>query len=446
MLKEYFKNIKGGSVGFVGCGVSNKPILEMALRYGLKCTVRDKKPLSDMQEWLDANGVTCVYGEGYLDGISEGTLFLSPAVRPDLPQLLSASENGCYITTEMEEFLKYCPCKTIGITGSDGKTTTSTLIAAVLRESGKNVLLGGNIGKNLFCMLDDIKPDDMAVLELSSFQLMKMHFSPSVAVVTNIAPNHLDWHKDMQEYVDAKLTICRYQSGSDLLVLNADDKYADIFASKSRAKVIYTSVKRSLQSGVSYDGKAIMMNGAYVLSDDGIMLPGIHNRANLCQAIAATSAYADIKDIKKVAAEFAGVEHRCEFVRELGGVKYYNSSIDSSPSRTSACLKAFNKKVICICGGYDKKIPFAPLAEVCLEKAKYVVLVGATSDKIAAAFDEAGFKSYIRESSFEDAVNAASKIAEAGDIVVLSPACASFDLFKNFAERGNRYKELVNKL
>lgn len=446
MLKEYFESIKGGKIGFVGCGVSNKPILEMALSYKLKAVVRDKKPLTEMQDWLDENNVSCVYGEGYLDDIDEGTLFLSPAVRPDIPQLVGAAENGCYVTTEMEEFLKYCPCKTIGVTGSDGKTTTATLIATVLRTAGKRVLLGGNIGKNLFCLLDDIKSDDIAVLELSSFQLMKMHYSPSTAIITNIAPNHLDWHKDMQEYVDAKLTLCKYQTEVDLLVLNADDAYADIFESHSCAKVVYTSAERALQSGISFDGKDILIDGVPAINTAEIMLPGLHNRAHYCQTIAATAEFADIASVKKVAAEFAGVEHRCEFVRELNGVKYYNSSIDSSPSRTAACLSAFDKKVICICGGYDKKIPFAPLAQICNKKAKFVVLVGATSDKIAAAFDEVGFKDYVRKSSFESAVTAASRIAESGDIVVLSPACASFDLFKNFAERGNRYKELVNKL
>jgi len=446
MLREYFDKYKGQKIGFVGCGVSNMPILQLACSLGLQTVVRDRKALTDIEPALDALGVIKVFGNDYLNDIDEAIVFLSPAVRDDLPQLVEASKRGVKITTEMGEFFDMCPCPIFAVTGSDGKTTTTTLTAKLLESAGINVHLGGNIGKNLFCELDDISKDDVAVVELSSFQLMKMHLSPTNAAVTNISPNHLDWHKGMDEYVSSKKNICKYQTASCRLVLNADDKYASEFAIATKAKVIYTSVTKMLKNGVCYYDGAIYKNGQKIIDGDQIILPGIHNRANYCEAIALTDGYVDDSTVVKLATTFGGVEHRCEFIRQKDGVKFYNSSIDSSPSRTTACLSAFNQKVICICGGYDKKIPFEPLADICLKKAKKVVLVGATKDKIKEAFDKVGFSDYVLTDDFKSAVDAAVSLAKDGDIVVLSPACASFDLFKNFAERGNTFKKLINEL
>lgn len=445
MLKEYFAPYVGRTVGFIGCGVSNMPILRLAASCGVKTVVRDRKALTDIDTELRSLGSVRIYGDGYLDGINEDLLFLSPGVRGDIPELLSAAENGTKVTTEMSEFFDMCPCPIIGITGSDGKTTTTTLISKLLEASGRKVHIGGNIGKNLFCELDGISENDIAVVELSSFQLMKMHRSPDIAVVTNLAPNHLDWHKDMREYIEAKKNICRFQSASSILVLNADDSYADEFAAVSPAKKIYTSVSK-VTDGVYYKDGTVYRGGNAVLSRGDIILPGIHNIANYCQAIAAVGSLVTDERIKGVAQTFAGVEHRCELVRIKDGVRYYNSSIDSSPSRTAACLNAFESKVICICGGYDKKIPFEPLAEVCKRKAKKVILCGATAEKIKKAFDDAGFCDYVTVGTLSEAVEAAHAMALPGDTVVLSPSCASFDAFKNFAERGEKFKQLVNML
>lgn len=446
MLRDYFKKYKNKTIGFIGCGVSNMPILRLASSFGIKTVVRDKKVLADIDNELQTIGAVRIYGDNYLEDINEELLFLSPGVRDDLPEIKCAVSNGTRVTTEMNEFFINCPCPIIGITGSDGKTTTTTITAKLLEEAGYNVHLGGNIGKNLFCELDNISKDDIAVVELSSFQLMKMHISPDVAVITNVAPNHLDWHTGMDEYVDSKKNICRFQSADGRLILNADDTYAAEFAAESKAQICYTSVSKTLNRGVYYHDGAICRNQTQILSCGDILLPGIHNIANYCQAIATVDDLVTDEQIKHVAQTFNGVEHRCELVRIKDGVRYYNSSIDSSPSRTAACLNAFEDKVICICGGYDKKIPFEPLAEVCKRKAKKVILTGATAQKIKNAFDDAGFSDYLTAQNMQDAVSIAHSIAKDGDIVVLSPACASFDAFKNFAERGNIFKTLINDL
>ncbi len=447
MLFEYFEKYQNKKIGFVGCGVSNLPILRLAASYGIRTVVRDKKKLSeDVDKELQALGAERKYGDRYLDDISESILFLSPGVRSDLPQLIKASMSGVKITTEMSEFFDLCPCPIFAVTGSDGKTTTTTIISKLLTEAGYNVYLGGNIGINLFCELDNIKKTDYAVVELSSFQLMKMHTSPRCAVVTNISPNHLDWHTDMDEYIRAKMNICRYQRRGDSLVLNFDDPHTTKFVHASAAKCVFTSAHHRIRSGVYYSDGYIWRDGKMLMPRSTIILPGVHNVANYCEAIAAVGKLVTDEQIIKVASTFGGVEHRCELVRVKDGVRYYNSSIDSSPSRTSACLRAFDGKVICICGGYDKKIPFEPLAEVCIEKAKKVILTGATADRIQEAFDKAGFKDYVRADDLESATKLAESIAEDGDVVVLSPACASFDAFRNFAERGEIFKKIVNSL
>lgn len=444
MLKEYTDKYRGKKVGFVGLGVSNLPVVERFIASGAKCIVRDKKDLSDNEHFteLALKGVKFVCGEGYLDGITESLLFLSPAVRPDLPGIEAARRNGTYITSEMEEFFRFCPCKIIAVTGSDGKTTTTTLISKLLEASGKRVFLGGNIGSNLFDKLDEINKNDYAVVELSSFQLMKMDISPDIAVITNIAPNHLDWHRDMEEYVDSKCDIFRFQNERSLLVLNADDEYCRSFAKNAKGEVRFIS-GAGREAFISFDDTGIKKGNEILVSDDEIKIVGRHNRYNYSEAYCAVCDIVPPECLKKVAREFGGVEHRIEFVRELNGVKYYNSSIDSSPSRSQACLNSFKDKVIVIAGGYDKNIPYAPLGPLYADKVRFAVLCGATAKKIAAALNDYGFSDYITVDDFEEAVNAAKDRALPGDSVVLSPASASFDMFKNFAERGNRFKEIV---
>jgi UDP-N-acetylmuramoylalanine--D-glutamate ligase len=445
LLLEYAKTFKDKKVGFIGLGVSNTPILRLLLQAGAVCSVRDMKALPPEEaEALTREGVAIHCGETYLEGIDEEYLFLSPAVRSDLPKLAEAKERGTVLTNEMEEFFRLCPCPIIAVTGSDGKTTTTTLIAKLLEAEGKTVHLGGNIGRNLLCELDAMTKDHFAVVELSSFQLMKMTRSPMIAVVTNISPNHLNWHVDMEEYVSAKESIFLFQQAENKLIVNKDDSYATRCASKAKGKVKFTSGKE--KADVWFDERGIYRGETLVVKDTEIRLVGIHNRYNYAQAICATEGLVSDEAIRKVARDFGGVEHRCEFVREKDGVKYYNSSIDSSPTRTAACVNSFKVPLVVICGGYDKNIPLEPLGELFPGRVKHAVLCGATSEKIQKVLDAVGYTAYTRVSDFEEAVKTASSLAEAGDCVVLSPAAASFDMFKNFAVRGETFKKLVQEL
>lgn len=448
MLKEYASQYKNKTVGFVGMGVSNLPVIRLFLSNGAKCVVRDKNDLSSREFYggLIASGVEFISGQDYLDDITESLLFLSPAVRPDLPGIVKAVSRGTVVTSEMEEFFRLCPCKKIAVTGSDGKTTTTTLIAKLLEAEGKKVWLGGNIGINLFATLDDITPDDFAVIELSSFQLMKLSQSPDIAVITNVAPNHLDWHKDMNEYVEAKKRIFAFQNSSSKLVLNLDDSYSEAFLKEAKGSV--STISGNTQDGDIYfneDG-IFDKNGALLVAENDIRVVGRHNRYNYAAAYSAVSDIVSVSTLRAVAGSFGGVEHRIELVRELNGVKYYNSSIDSSPSRTTACIEALKTPIVAICGGYDKHIPYDPLGELFKRKVKFTVLCGATAPKIAAVFDNVGYESYIIVDDFGLAVRTASEKADDGDSVVLTPASASFDMFRNFAERGNTFKQIVNSL
>lgn len=447
MLKEYASNYKGQKVGFIGMGVSNLPVIKLFASNGAECTVRDKNDLNGREfynELVDL-GVRFICGEHYLAGIDETLLFLSPAVRPDLKGIEEARRNGTRVTSEMEEFFRLCPCKKIAVTGSDGKTTTTTLIAKLLEAQGYKVWLGGNIGVNLFATLDEISENDYAVIELSSFQLMKLNESPDIAVVTNVAPNHLDWHTDMREYVEAKKRIFAFQNPPSLLVLNLDDEYCEEF--KGSAKGNIRTISGNTEDGdIYFNENGIYENGSCLVTDDNIRIVGRHNRYNYSAAYSAVKDLVSIETLNKVASEFGGVEHRIEFVRELDGVKYYNSSIDSSPSRTTACINAFKSPIIAICGGYDKNIPYEPLGELFKAKVKYAVLCGATAEKIAAVFDSVGYTEYEITDNFENAVRIAKDKAYFGDNVVLTPASASFDMFRNFAERGNTFKKIVNSL
>lgn len=446
MFDSYLKSYAGKRVGFVGLGVSNVPILKLLYESGAEITVRDVKDpcASEYGGLIKSLNVKVAAGDGYLDGIDEDVLFLSPAIKQFLPQLEKARADGVYITTEMQEFLKLCPCATVGVTGSDGKTTTTTLIAKLLESAGKTVHLGGNIGSNLFSRLGEIREGDFAVMELSSFQLMKMSLSPDIAVVTNLSPNHLDWHRSMDEYIDAKKNIFLFQNKNGKAVLNASDAVTASFAPLCRGKVVTFGVGEG-DFCIKADG--IYRNGRLILKDGDILLPGAHNRQNYAAAIAATEGIVGEDAITGLARTFGGVEHRIELVREKDGVRYYNSSIDSSPTRTAAALRSFPQKLIVIAGGYDKNIPLDPLGELFNEKAKAAILMGDTAPKIRAVLEAHSFGGRIVEADdMQGAVNAALSIARPGDVVILSPAAASFDKYKNFRCRGDDFKNKVNSL
>ena len=341
------------------------------------------------------------------------------------------------------------------MTGSDGKTTTTTIISEFLKAAGFNVHLGGNIGKPLLPEIESVNDDDYAVVELSSFQLISMRKSPDIAVVTNLAPNHLDIHKDMQEYIDSKKNIILHQNAFSKAVLNLDNEITNGFSDSVRGQLAKFSVKENVSNGAFLDGDTICYNDygkiTRIMNIHDIKIPGMHNVENYLAAFIATKDDVEIETMKKVAETFAGVEHRCELVREIDGVKYYNDSIASSPTRTLAGLFAFEKKVILIAGGYDKHIPFEPLAEQGYPFIKEIILMGDTRYLIKEAFDklkdEKGIEvPSIMVNSLEEAVIKAKEIAKEGDIITLSPACASFDMFPNFAVRGNKFKEIVNNI
>ena len=454
-FSEFKEFIKGKKVGVVGIGVSNIPLIHFLVELQAVVTAFDKKTyslLGQVASDFEKNGVKLVLGEDYLEGLTGfDVIFKTPSMRIDDPALLKAKDEGTYITSEMEEFIKYCPAKIFGVTGSDGKTTTTTVIYNILKKEGYKTWVGGNIGTPLFANIEEISKDDKVVLELSSFQLMTMTVSTDVAAVTNLSPNHLDIHKDMEEYIDAKKNIFKYQSDSDLIVLNKDNALTYELRKEAKGKVKFFSVREKLEDGAYFEnGKLYIMN-RMVCSRDEIKLKGMHNVENLLTAFCAVEDEVSVDSMREVAITFGGVPHRSEFVREVDGVEYYNDSIASSPTRTIASLKAFEKPVILIAGGYDKQIPFEPLAEQAYSNIKTLILVGATKYKIKEVF-ECVLKEkrisleIILAENFDEAICTAKSIAIPGDIVTLSPACASFDMFENFEVRGNKYKEIVMAL
>lgn len=455
ILKEYFSSMKGKKVAVIGLGVSNRPLVEGLLNAGVRVLVCDKRRREDFDgliEALERRGLTAALGLDYLDHLDGvDIIFRTPGLRPDVPQIEKAVASGAELTSEMEAFLDLCPCRIIAVTGSDGKTTTTTIIAGLLKAAGYRTFVGGNIGHPLLCQVDDIRPDDMVVLELSSFQLMTVRQSPSIAVVTNLAPNHLDVHKDMDEYVNAKQNIFAYQDSSDRVVLNADNEITMSFAAQARGTVTLFSRKKVLESGVYLREGTVVCNGRPVLSADGILLPGLHNLENYMAAIAAVDGLVPDEVVREFARTFGGVPHRIELVRELEGVRYYNDSIASSPSRTIAGLRSFNQKVILVAGGYDKHIPYDELGPEAVEHVKALLLTGDTAEKIKSAVLSApgyreGGPAIYDCAGLKEAVERARALAQPGDVVILSPASASFDRFKNFEERGNVFKDLVNEL
>ena len=453
-VSAYFDALRGKRIAVLGIGVSNRPLIRMLLARGLDVSAYDKTPreaLDDEVLQLERDGAALHLGADYLDGLDADVIFRTPGMRPDLPQIKRLTDRGAVLTSEMEAFFAVCPCKLIAVTGSDGKTTTTTLIAEILKHAGKTVWLGGNIGTPLLPQAERMQPEDVAVVELSSFQLMTMTQSADVAVVTNLAPNHLDVHRDMAEYVAAKENVFLHQSPDGLLILNMDNAITNGFAAKARGRVVKFSRLGVPEHGVYLQGGVIFRDGKKIMDAADIRIPGVHNIENYMAAACAVEGLASDADIDAVARSFTGVEHRIELVRELDGVRYYNDSIASSPSRTIAGLHSFPQKVILIAGGYDKHIPFDALGgEICTH-VKTLILCGATADKIRSAVTGAenyapGQPEILQADELAHAVRMAKDAAAPGDVVTLSPACAAFDQFKNFMVRGARFKELVRAL
>lgn len=453
-LDEFKYNVAGKNITVIGIGISNLPLIKYLVSLGANVTACDRRSAEDLGEnytELENLGVKFNLGDGYLNNLSGDMIFKTPGMRYDVPELLKAKENGSIVTSEMEVFFDVCPSHIIAVTGSDGKTTTTTLIHKMMTDAGYKTWLGGNIGNPLLTDTEKMKENDWVILELSSFQLHTMRKSPEIAVITNISPNHLDMHKDYKEYIDAKKNIMLYQNEGDTLIVNADNQVTADIGKSANGAVKYFS--RNGMADVYLDRNIIKRGIVEILNIKDIKIPGMHNVENYMAAIAAVSGLVSKEVIVNVAKTFGGVEHRIELVRTLDGVKYYNSSIDSSPNRTINTLRVFPNKVIMIAGGKDKGIPYDEIGPALAEHVKVLILIGATSDKIQEALDAEINKTgngkdieVIRATSYEDAVNTARSKAHDGDVVLLSPASTSFDMFRNFEERGNLFKKIVNEL
>ena len=455
-FEQYFASLRGKRIAVMGLGVSNRPLVRLLLSFGCDVTGCDRTPREKLEDEvleLEQAGCKLSLGDTYLDNIAADVVFRTPGMHPGNPALVKLRENGAKITSEMEVFFELCPCNTIAVTGSDGKTTTTTLVSELLKAEGKTVWLGGNIGTPLLSFIPRMEPDHFAVVELSSFQLMDMERSATRAVITNLAPNHLDVHKDMDEYIFAKTNVYNFQKEDGLLIVNADNAITAPMVGKGETR--YFSRQKKLENGVYLADGVIYRarNGVAekVMDSSLILLPGIHNVENYMTAIAVTDGLVSDESIRHVAQTFGGVEHRIELVRVKDGVRYYNDSIASSPSRTIAGLRSFKEQVILIAGGYDKQIPFDVLGPEVCQHVKRLYLTGATAQKIYDAVvncpDYAeGKPEIVMIEDFTETVHAAAASATEGDVVLLSPACAAFDKFKNFMVRGKFFKKLVQEL
>ena len=458
-LNEFNKNIKGKKVAVIGLGVSNKPLIQYLYNLGANVTVFDNRIKEKIDEdiWNKVIELKLNYsiGDNYLNKLKGfDYIFRSPSCRPDLPEIVEEVNRGAILTSEIEQVLKLAPCKKVGVTGSDGKTTTTTLIYNILSKKYK-CFLGGNIGTPLFTKISEMRPEDIVVLELSSFQLMNMEISTDIAVVTNITPNHLNVHKDYQEYIDSKANIFLHQNDNGLLVINYDNDITKNFAKLAKGKVKYFSRREKLPNGVIFDDGIVKSCDndlrRHIIAQKDVKLRGMHNIENICAAIAATESLVDVETQKEAISQFTGVEHRLEFVREIDGVKWYNDSVSSSPVRTIAGLNSYDEKIVLIAGGRDKNLDYSIIGKTIVDNVSKLILMGETADKIKNSVEselETQHKTMpiIKVTNLKDAVLNANKLSKSGEIVLFSPASTSFDMFKNFADRGIKFKEEVMKL
>ena len=461
-LQEFNEYIKFRKVAIIGLGVSNIPLLDYFFQKKARVTVFDEREIekipNELIQKLNNYEFKYVFGKNCLKNLGSfnfNIILRSPSCLPTRKELEDASSNGALVTSEIELLMEMAPCKIIGVTGSDGKTTTTSLINSILQKGGYKTYLGGNIGTPLFTKLEEIKPQDILVLELSSFQLMGMEISPNIAVITNITPNHLNIHKDYEEYINAKKNIFKYQGEDDTVILNYDNEITRNCKKEAKGKVIFFSGKEKLDDGFIVDNKIIKECDdrirKHVLDCREVILRGEHNYENIATAFAATKDLVDIDVAVEAVKEFKPVEHRLEFVREINDVKWYNDSVSSSPTRTIAGLNSFDEEIVLIAGGYDKNLDYTPIAKPIVDKVKTLILIGQTSDKIFEAVKEELEKenkelNIYMCNSLKETVELARKSAKPGQIVLFSPASASFDMFKNFADRGNKFKKLVNDL
>lgn len=459
-LEEFNKNLFNKKVAIIGLGVSNIPLIDYIYDKKAKVTVFDdreeEKIPKEIIDKIEKYKFETSLGKDNLSKLKNfDIIFRSPSCLPTKTELEEEAKNGAIVTTEIEMLMEMCPAKIIGVTGSDGKTTTTSLIYSILKTAGYNTYLGGNIGTPLFTKLEEMKPEDVVVLELSSFQLMGMKISPHIGVITNITPNHLNIHKDYEEYIDAKKNIFKYQNENDIVILNYDNEITRNAAKEAISKVVFFSHKEKLENGFIVDGKIIKECEddirKHIIDTKDIILRGVHNYENVATALAATKTLVSPEIAVKAIKEFKPVEHRLEFIREIDRVKWYNDSVSSSPTRTIAGLNSFDEEIILIAGGYDKNLDYTPIAKPIVDKVKKLILLGQTSNKIYESVKTEAERQNVKVdiymcSSLEETVTLAKRLAKPHQVVLFSPASASFDMFKNFADRGEQFKKLVNEL
>lgn len=463
-LEEFKKEIKNKKIAVLGLGVSNIPAIEFLHKLGAYIYAHDLKDTlgENCESIKDLENVEFLLDHKCFTGLNDVDYIVrSPGIKPFTKEIEDAVKNGVILTSEMELFMELCPCKVIGITGSAGKTTVTTLVTELLKSGGYNVWQGGNIGTPLLSKIEEIQKDDIVVLELSSFQLMTMKKSPNISLITNIYEDHLDYHRSFDEYVSAKTNIFSYQGKRDVCIFNFDSEYTDKFIKMIENKnieseILYFSTNCSDIKGAYLKDNYIFLNETgkdeqKVISVNQIRLKGNKNYANVCSAICIAHDLVSIENIAKTLKEFKGVEHRLEYVDTKYGVEYYNDSISTTPGKALAALTSFDKKIILIAGGYDKNLDYSNFGELVIDSVKHVILLGNTTQKIKGAI--INNKKYrediikIKEvKTLEQAVKFASEIATNNDIVVMSPASASFDMFKSYKKRGKIFKELVDKL
>lgn len=460
-MQYEFKNkkITVMGLGLFGGGVG---VAQFLARQGARVTVTDLRNAAELSSSIkQLEGLPISYklgGHSEEDFTNADMVIVNPAVPKNSKFIQIARNNHVQIDTEINIFFKLCPAPIIGITGSNGKSTTTTLTGKILEETPRKTWIGGNIGKSLLGCLEEMKPADIVVLELSSFQLEELNHtgkSPHISIVTNISPNHLDRHANMDEYIQAKKTIILHQGSGDYAILNYDDPELREWERECKGRVLWYSAKQTMTDGAFIKGNdiAISVNGQNMVIPcvSRIKIPGIHNLQNVLAASCATYlAGAREEHIEKAITTFAGLEHRLEFVREVNGVRYYNDSKATTPKSSIAAVTAFQAPVIVIAGGYDKGSSFEEFAGACAQHTKAVVLIGKTAEKIKELIlKKKGTKetpSIFLQKTFEEAFKQANSLAKAGDVVLLSPACASYDMFLNYEERGKKFKDMVKAL
>lgn len=466
------ESLSGKRVVILGLARQGTALARFLVQAGAEVTVSDLRERAALTDWLaqvEDLPIRYVLGEHPLSLLDRADLLcLSGGVPADIPVVVEARRRGIPLSNDAQLFLERCPAPVIGVTGSAGKTTTTTLVGEMCRAAGLRTWVGGNIGRPLIADLEHIRPDDWVVMELSSFQLELMTVSPPIAAVLNITPNHLDRHKTMEAYVAAKRNVVAHQSAEDFALLGYDDANARALALDTAAHLLWFSGGAEVEEGAfktngeltlrmgTVQGASRMTWDREICHSSEVWLRGHHNLLNVLAACVLSGvAGVPVETMRQVVTTFGGVEHRLELVRELNGVQWYDDSIATAPERSLAALRSFEEPIVLLAGGRDKKLPWDDFAAEAVKRVRHLVTFGEAGPMIARIVEQRVGNGRVEQASLEDvtqvqtleeAVEAAARLARPGEVVLLSPGGTSFDAFRDFAERGDRFKELVLEL